>query len=63
MVATVSQHGASVSGGPDPRGQPKEIRRKAGQKERTVREDHAGWASPVKIFQNAGDVKNSTAGL
>jgi hypothetical protein len=48
---------------PFPKGQPKESPRKAGQRERSSREDHAGRASPVKIFRNAGDAKNGTAGL
>jgi hypothetical protein len=62
MVATVHRHGRAtlaVSGGD----QPKEIRRKAGQSERTHREGHAVSAGPVKTFRIAGDIKNDTAGL
>jgi hypothetical protein len=45
------------------RGTPNERRRKAGQSERLNREGHEVSAEPVKTFQNAGDVKNDTAGL
>jgi hypothetical protein len=36
---------------------------KGGQKERTQREGHEGWASRVNKLPKAGDVKNGTAGL
>ena len=42
---------------------PNERRRKAGQNERSDREGHQAQARPVKTFRNAGDVKNSAAGL
>ena len=54
---------AEGSGGPAKRDQPKERRRKAGQKERSHREGHAASAGSVKTFRNVGDVKNDTADL
>jgi hypothetical protein len=43
-------------------GPPKERRRKAGQKERSHREGHAGWASRVKTFQASAMLKTTPPG-
>jgi hypothetical protein len=40
-----------------------ERRRKAGQRERAIREGHDGSAGRVKTFRHAGDVEKGTAGL
>jgi hypothetical protein len=40
-----------------------ERRRKAGQREHSIREGHNVWAGRVKNFRNAGDVEKGTAGL
>jgi hypothetical protein len=50
MVATVHQHGAGDSGG-FRNGTAQRKPSKGGQKERTHREDHAGWAGRVKNFR------------
>ena len=44
-------------------GQPKERRRKAGQRERSSREGHEVKARPVKTFRSVSDIKNDTANL
>ena len=63
MVATVRQHGASDSGVFRTAESASLKAPKGGQREPWRREGHAVVAGPVKTFQNAGDVKNDTAGL
>ncbi len=63
-VATAHQHGANDSGGFKIKMKPAQRKSsKDGQKEHSNREGHSAQARPVKNFQNAGDVKNDTAGL
>ena len=61
MVATVRQHGADGSGGPE-KDLPNEKRRKAEQSERPSREGSESRQASL-TFQNAGDVEKNTAGL
>jgi hypothetical protein len=42
---------------------PKERRRKAGQREHSIREGHDASAGRVKTFRRVGDVEKGTAGL
>jgi len=42
---------------------PKERRRKAGQREHSIREGHDASAGRVKTFRNVGDVEKGAAGL
>jgi hypothetical protein len=62
-VATASSTGRAARAALRERGLPDERRRKAGQRERALREGHQAQARRVKTFRNAGDATNGTAGL
>jgi len=64
-VVTAHQHGGNDSGGcfANSEAPPNERRRKAGQREHSVREGHDVSAGHVKTFREASDVEKGTAGL
>jgi hypothetical protein len=63
MVATASSTERAALAVLRKRDRPNQRRRKAGQRERSIRGGHEVWAGPVKTFRSVGDAKNGTAGL
>ena len=59
----MDQHDAGDSGGLGDKAGPKKDAERRDKVSTCSGKENTAWARPVKTFQNAGDVKNSTAGL